>query len=88
VHGKPAPSVPVRVELIGPSGGTWTWGPENAGDRITGPALDFCLLVTQRRYHDDVALTIEGPAAAEWMAIAQAFAGTAGTGRAPLPPGV
>jgi uncharacterized protein (TIGR03084 family) len=88
VHGKPAPSVPVRVELIGPSGGTWAWGPEDAGDRITGPALDFCLLVTQRRHRDDVALTIEGPAATEWMTIAQSFAGTAGTGRAPLRPGV
>jgi uncharacterized protein (TIGR03084 family) len=89
VHGKPAPSAPVRVELTGPpSGATWAWGPEDAGDRITGPALDFCLLVTQRRHRDDVALTIEGPAATEWMAIAQAFAGTAGTGRAPLAPGV
>jgi uncharacterized protein (TIGR03084 family) len=89
VHGKPAPSAPVRVELIGPpSGALWSWGPEDAGDRITGPALDFCLLVTQRRHRDDVALSIEGRAATEWMAIAQAFAGTAGTGRAPLAPGV
>jgi uncharacterized protein (TIGR03084 family) len=86
VHGKPAPSAPVRVELVGPSGATWAWGPEQAGDRITGPALDFCLLVTQRRHRDDVDLSIEGPAATEWMAIAQAFAGTAGSGRAPLPP--
>jgi uncharacterized protein (TIGR03084 family) len=89
VHGKPAPSAPVRVELIGPSrpsGVTWAWGPEEAGDRITGPALDFCLLVTQRRHRDDVDLSIVGPAATEWMAIAQAFAGTAGTGRAALPP--
>ena len=48
---------------------------------MTGPALDFCLLVTQRRHRDDLALVIEGPAAAEWMSIAQAFAGAAGTGR-------
>ena len=88
VHGKPAPSAPVRVELIGPSGAIWAWGPEDVGDRVAGPALDFCLLVTQRRHRYDVALGIEGPAATEWMAIAQAFAGTAGTGRAPLSPGV
>ena len=50
---------------------------------MTGPALDFCLLVTQRRHRDDLALAIEGPAATEWMAIAQAFAGAAGTGRPP-----
>jgi uncharacterized protein (TIGR03084 family) len=87
VRGKPAPSVPVRVELVAPSASadaTWTWGPEDAGDRITGQALDFCLLVTQRRHRDDVDLTIEGRAAQEWMAIAQAFAGAAGTGRPPV----
>ena len=37
--------------------------------------------MTQRRHRDDLALDIEGPAATEWMSIAQAFAGAAGTGR-------
>jgi uncharacterized protein (TIGR03084 family) len=83
VHGKPAPETPVRVDLTGPGGAVWTWGPQDAGNRVTGPALDFCLLVTQRRHRDDLALTITGPAATEWMAIAQAFAGEAGTGRSP-----
>jgi uncharacterized protein (TIGR03084 family) len=81
VHGKTMPPAPVRVELTGPDGILWTWGPEEAADRVTGPALDFCLLVTQRRHRDDLALRIEGQAATEWMAIAQAFAGAAGTGR-------
>jgi uncharacterized protein (TIGR03084 family) len=83
VRGMTPPEVPVRVELTPPSGTgpAWTWGPEAAGDRVTGPALDFCLLVTQRRHRDDLALAIEGPAAAEWMTIAQAFAGEAGPGR-------
>jgi uncharacterized protein (TIGR03084 family) len=62
-------------------GAAWTWGPADATDRVTGLALDFCLLVTQRRHRDDLALVIEGPAAADWMAIAQAFAGPASTGR-------
>jgi len=62
-------------------GAAWTWGPADAADRVTGPALDFCLLVTQRRHRDDLALVIEGPAATDWMAIAQAFAGPASTGR-------
>jgi uncharacterized protein (TIGR03084 family) len=83
VHGQPAPETPVRVDLTGPGGAVWTWGPQDAGNRVTGPALDFCLLVTQRRHRDDLALTITGPAATEWMAIAQAFAGEAGTGRSP-----
>jgi uncharacterized protein (TIGR03084 family) len=86
VRGRPQPPAPVRVELIPPPGSplpgaVWTWGPADAADRVTGPALDFCLLVTQRRHRDDLALVIEGPAATDWMAIAQAFAGPASTGR-------
>jgi uncharacterized protein (TIGR03084 family) len=83
VRGMTLPETPVRVELTGPDGDRWTWGPPDAADRVTGPALDFCLLVTQRRHRDDLGLAIEGPAATEWMAIAQAFAGAAGTGRRP-----
>ena len=88
VRGQAPPQAPVRVELTPPSGSgpAWTGGPEDAADRVTGPALDFCLLVTQRRHRDDLALVIDGPAAAEWMAIAQAFAGAAGTGRSPRRP--
>ena len=81
VRGMTPRESPVRVELTGPDNTVWTWGPEDATDRVTGPALDFCLLVTQRRHRDDLALAIEGPAAAEWMAIAQAFAGAPGPGR-------
>jgi uncharacterized protein (TIGR03084 family) len=83
VRGRTAPAAPVRVELTGPDGNLWTWGPAAAADRVTGPALDFCLLVTQRRHRDDLGLLIEGPAAADWMAIAQAFAGEPGPGRPP-----
>ncbi len=78
IRGKTPRPVPVRVELTAPDGTVWTWGPAEAKDRVTGPALDFCLLVTQRRHRDDLALAIEGPAATEWMAIAQAFAGPPG----------
>jgi uncharacterized protein (TIGR03084 family) len=81
VNSQPAPAAPVRVELIAPSGATWTWGPADAADRVSGPALDFCLLVTQRRHRDDLALVVTGPSATEWMTVAQAFAGAAGPGR-------
>jgi uncharacterized protein (TIGR03084 family) len=84
LHDRPAPQAPVRVELTGPGGDVWTWGPADAVDLVRGPALDFCLLVTQRRHRDDLALEISGPVAAEWMSIAQAFAGTPGPGRTPL----
>ena len=50
---------------------------------MTGPALDFCLAVTQRRHLADTALQVTGPVATEWMGFAQAYAGVAGTGRAP-----
>jgi len=83
VHGKSVPAAEIRVELAGPDGAVWTWGPAEAENRVSGPALDFCLLVTQRRHRNDLSLAIEGPAAIEWMAIAQAFAGAAGTGRPP-----
>jgi len=82
-HGREVSSVPVRVELTAPDGSVWTWGPEDAPDRISGPALDFALLITQRRHRDDLALTVVGEAAREWVEIGQAFAGAPGTGRAP-----
>jgi uncharacterized protein (TIGR03084 family) len=82
-HGRAAPSVPVRVELTAPDGATWSWGPEDAHDRITAPALDFALLITQRRHRDDLTLTVVGEAAEEWVEIGQAFAGEPGTGRKP-----
>ncbi|PXY17446.1 TIGR03084 family metal-binding protein [Prauserella muralis] len=83
LHGRPVAADPVRVELTGPDGATWTWGPPRARDTVSGPALDFCLVVTQRRHVADTALEISGPVAAEWMSIAQAFAGLPGPGRAP-----
>jgi len=81
LRGRPTPDLPVRVEVTAPSGAGWTWGPADAADRVSGPALDFCLLVTQRRHRDDVALRVEGPVAGEWVEIAQAFAGAPGAGR-------
>jgi uncharacterized protein (TIGR03084 family) len=81
-RGMEVPAEEVGVHLAGPSGETWTWN-EEAAQRVSGPALDFCLVVTQRRHVDDTALTIEGPLAVEWMGIAQSFAGPPGAGRRP-----
>lgn len=83
VRGREAPEGDVRVELSAPSGAPWSWGDPSSADRITGPALDFCLVVTQRRNVADVDLAATGPLAAEWMSIAQCFAGGPGAGRPP-----
>ena len=83
VNGLEVPPEPVRVELTGPAGELWTWGPEHAANRVTGVALDFCLLVTQRRHRGDTAVQAEGQVADQWLAIAQAFAGPPGSGRRP-----
>lgn len=82
-RGLPVPEAPVRVDLVGPHGDPWTWGDATAADRVGGPAVDFCLVVTQRRHVDDTALTVTGETAARWMTVAQAFAGPPGRGRAP-----
>jgi len=83
-NGKAAPAEPVRVELTAPDGTLWTFGPEDAANRVDGPALDFCRLVTQRVHRSDTALTARGPVADAWLDLAQAFAGTPGTGREPV----
>jgi uncharacterized protein (TIGR03084 family) len=83
LRGQPVPAVPVRVELTGPDGSSWAWGPAGAADRVRGPALDFCLLVTQRRSRQDTTLSAAGPVAGAWLEIAQAFAGPPGPGRPP-----
>ncbi|MBL7499224.1 TIGR03084 family protein [Frankia sp. CNm7] len=83
VHGRPAPAAPPRVELTAPAGDTWVWGPPGAANVVRGPALDFCLLVTQRRHHRDLALTATGDDALAFLEVAQVFAGPPAPGRAP-----
>ena len=74
------PSTPVQVSLETPSGEVWHFGPTDATDTISGPATDFCLVVTQRRHVDDTELVVtEGPAR-DWMEKAQIFAGPATDG--------
>ncbi|WP_314415101.1 TIGR03084 family metal-binding protein [Streptomyces sp. DSM 40484] len=86
VRGLTPPEEEFRVELTAPSGEVWSYGPEDAAQRVTGPALDFCLLVTQRANRVDLAVRAEGLDADRWLDIAQAFAGPPGTGRAPKGP--
>lgn len=86
LRGTAPPAEPFRVELTVPAGvegGPWTWGPEDAAQRVTGPALDLCLLAVRRVHRADTALVAEGPDADAWLDLVQAFAGPPGEGRAP-----
>jgi uncharacterized protein (TIGR03084 family) len=76
-----APGEEFLVELQGPGGDTWSWGPPDATQRVTGSAEDFCFLVTQRRPLSALDVTANGPDAQRWLEIAQAFAGPPGPGR-------
>ena len=92
VNGKQPPGAPLgwsspqpvaRVDL----------GPEDAPDRVAGPALDFCLAVTQRRHLADTAVEVRGPVASRDglcpglrgcrrnRSCAENVAGRSGTGR-------
>ncbi len=85
-RGLDVPEVPVRVALTSPSGDTWNFGADTTSDAtesIVGPAVDFCLVTTQRRHVDDTALVVTGSSARDWMEKAQLFAGPPTTGPPP-----
>lgn len=74
INGLEPPAQEFRVELTGPDGDVWSWGPEGATDQVSGAAEDFCLVVAQRREVADTGLAASGEAA-RWLDFAQVFAG-------------
>ncbi|MFC6287178.1 TIGR03084 family metal-binding protein [Nocardioides sp. GCM10027113] len=80
-HDLQPPAEPFLVQLTAPSGDTWTFGPEDATQTVTGSAYDFCRLVTQRIHRADTDLVATGADADRWLDVAQAFAGPPGGGR-------
>lgn len=81
LRGFPAPTEPVYVRLEAGDGEVWEWGDALAANAVTGSALDFCRLVTQRVHRDDTDLVATGRVADAWLSLAQAFAGAPGPGR-------
>jgi uncharacterized protein (TIGR03084 family) len=67
------PQRTLRVELAY-EGETWTFGPEDADDLITGDALEYCLVGVQRLKHTEAAtLKPTGPLAEMALEHARAY---------------
>lgn len=71
----PVPDQMPELHLTSPSGGHWSFGDAQEGNRIEGSALGFAQVVTQTRNVADTDLDVTGEVAGQWMAMAQCFAG-------------
>lgn len=71
----PIPDPAPYIELQAPSGENWIWNdPPSEKNYLRGSAEEFCLVVTQRRNVADTRLQYAG-SAAQWLPIAQCYAG-------------
>ena len=75
VNKKVVPENMPYLLLTAPSGDLWEFGDKNNQEIISGEAVSFAQVVTQTRSFDDVNLKVKGQVSAEWMNIAQCFAG-------------
>ncbi len=74
-RGRAVPAPAPAVRLTAPTGDVWEWNEGERENRVEGPAVDFCRVVTQTRNVADTALAVHGPVARDWMTIVQCFAG-------------
>lgn len=77
-RGMELPEHDVGLDLIGPGGDRWTWGPPEPEQRITGTAWDFARVAVRRVHPADTELLAAGDDAQTWLGIVQAFAGPPG----------
>lgn len=71
---EPPPGHTLRLALVGPGGERWELGPEDATDRIEGPAGVWCRRAVQRITFEEAAeLDREGPLAELAVRHARAF---------------
>jgi len=74
VAGRAMPPGDLRVELEAPDGSTWALGPEDADNRITGTALEYCRVGVQRMpLSEATTLKAEGELAHAALEVARAF---------------
>lgn len=83
-RGEEPPEPRPQLVLTMASGKVQVFGEVAGEERISGPAQEFCQVVTQCRNIADTSLKVSGENAARWMAIAQCFAGPP---QDPPPPG-
>jgi uncharacterized protein (TIGR03084 family) len=70
----PADPATLGMELEGPGGERWTFGPPGSAERIIGPALDWCRVATHRlRPGDPMSLSAQGELAVLALRHARAF---------------
>ena len=86
INGLPADDSLITIQLQSPSGDRWVWTSGTSESHreeqlVTGSALDFCRVVTQRQSIEESSLIVKGTAAQSWMEVAQAFAGPPGRGQ-------
>ena len=68
------PAGALRVELTLPSGAPWAFGPEDAPNRITGDASEYCRVFVQRLPRDQaVTLVAVGAGADAALDVARAY---------------
>ena len=68
-------SGPVLLQLTAPSGEQWTFEPdESAATKVTGSALDWCLLAARRKQADETALRAAGPDGNALLSLARTYA--------------
>lgn len=63
----------LRLELVSPSGETWTYGEPDAPQSITGTAGHWCRVATRRMPADDSDLIANGPLAHAVLKAARAY---------------
>ena len=61
---------PLRVELELPSGAAWSRGDHDAPNMISGTAIDFCRVATQRIHYKDTGLKYTPGPAEQFLQVA------------------
>lgn len=62
------------ISLDSPSGRTWSFGEDYGATKLTGPAVDFCLLAARRLDPTQARLSAEGPDADAVLAHVRTYA--------------